>query len=138
MTGLGKSQTRAYKAWNNMRYRCTSDRWASFYRSRGIEVCERWQKFENFHADMGDPPEGLSLDRIDNDRGYDPDNCRWATWVQQMANRRPHPWSLLTHCIAGHAWDDANTMKSHHGYRRCRACERRRGAAYKARKRAEK
>ncbi len=87
----GMARTPIYKTWCSMIERCYTDTHQAFqhYGGRGIEVCERWRHgFDNFYADMGDRPEGLSLDRIDNNKGYTPDNCRWATSEEQMANTR--------------------------------------------------
>jgi hypothetical protein len=74
-----------------MKARCQNPRAANYcsYGGRGIKVCERWQQFENFLADMGERPEGQTLDRHPNNDGhYEPGNCRWATKQQQAANRR--------------------------------------------------
>lgn len=78
-----------YHTWSGMKARCTNPKNNHFqrYGARGIHFCERWMTFENFLADMGEKPEGCSLDRIDNNRGYEPGNCRWATHTQQANNK---------------------------------------------------
>lgn len=90
MAGAGRRRSATYNLWASMLQRCTNpnDRNYRSYGARGITVCERWHKFENFYADMGQKPEGMSLDRIDNDGGYNKDNCRWASLHTQSRNKR--------------------------------------------------
>ncbi len=85
---------RSYRKWSSMQRRCYDPGHPaySYYAGRGIEVCDRWRGkdgYANFVADLGEPPAGLTLGRIDNERGYSPDNCRWETWKQQAQNKRP-------------------------------------------------
>ncbi len=85
----GLTNSSIYAIWDSMHQRCTNPNRKDFvkYGARGILVCERWKEFHNFFADMGDKPAGMSLDRVDNSKGYSPENCRWATAKQQNRNQ---------------------------------------------------
>lgn len=80
-----------YKAWDAMKQRCFNQKCKAYknYGGRGISVCDNWLAFDNFIADMGYKPSPKhSLDRIDNHKGYEPENCKWATRHEQNSNRR--------------------------------------------------
>jgi hypothetical protein len=89
--------TSEYWIWRSMKYRCTNPNNTHYqdYGGRGITVCDRWlESFENFLEDMGERPEGTSLDRINNNLGYSKENCKWATRTEQANNKRNN--KLLT------------------------------------------
>ena len=121
-TTHGLSGTSEHISWKHMRQRCfnPNDKKYSDYGGRGITVCDRWLYFEHFLADMGlKPTSKHSIDRIDNDGNYRPDNCRWATNENQANNRRSN--RLIT--LKGETWTMAQWEKEkgfNEGFIKCR------------------
>lgn len=88
---IGGSRTPTYISWCSMKQRCLGENHhaKNRYADRGITICQEWiDSYPAFLRDMGERPPGLTLDRIDNDKGYDKSNCRWASWKQQANNTR--------------------------------------------------
>lgn len=92
-TSGGKTSP-TYSSWKSMMQRCYNTNHPRYteWGGRGITVCDRWDRFENFLTDMGERPEKTTLDREDNDKGYSPDNCRWATRIEQAQNTKAIIW----------------------------------------------
>lgn len=102
---VNRTQSRTYNSWCAMKARCQNPKNEKYprYGGRGIRVCERWQLFDNFLADMGECPEGMTIDREHNDDNYEPGRCRWAT-DEEQANKRSNnhliTWNDKTQTIA--------------------------------------
>ena len=127
---------RAYGRWYRMVDRCTNPENAAWsrYGGRGITVCERWLDFVTYYQDTGDAPDGMTLDRVDNNGNYSPNNVRWATPKAQRANQEYDHMRIKTECKNGHPFNAENTHVDSRGWRTCRAC----GRAKMARRRAAK
>ena len=101
----GLYNTPTYYSWKMMKARCQRPTYDSYanYGGRGIKVCDAWQTFEGFLADMGERPDGTSLDRIDVDGDYEKSNCQWVTHKKQCQNMRKNlniTLNGVTHCVA--------------------------------------
>ncbi len=90
LDGLPTYAKHLYKTWYGMRQRCCNQRNPNYknYGGRGITICKRWQKFENFVFDMGERPLNTTLDRKNNNGDYSPKNCQWATQMEQACNKQ--------------------------------------------------
>jgi hypothetical protein len=116
--------TKTFIIWGGMKDRCTNPNSKAFsrYGGRGITFCKRWEDFELFYFDMGPCPSGKSLERIDNNAGYGPENCRWATRREQQNNRRINVRVTLRGCTKTVAeWARETGLPPHTIYKRLKA-----------------
>jgi hypothetical protein len=125
--GLGGRYGRhpLFNTWAKMRARCSSPSSPDYHRygERGILVCERWKDFAAFVEDMGEKPSpSHSIERIDNDGPYSPDNCKWATKLEQSRNQRKR--AIADTCKRGHDLTGDNVYSRPDGKRGCRTCRR--------------
>ncbi len=130
----GRRFSPTYMSWVAMRARCLNKNADNYkrYGGSGIRICKRWNSFELFLSDMGERPNGRTIDRIRNSGGYKPSNCKWSTPKEQAlnSNNEGKGWGKFrTHCSNGHEWREANTHWRQylrrgkiHWCRSCRIC----------------
>jgi len=117
----GGCHTKSYSCWADIKTRCFNKkhRGYGYYGARGIKICERWMKFENFFEDMGECPDGKSIDRKDNNGNYCKENCRWADRTQQNNNtRRNHFLEFRGKRLTIAQWSRITNIKYHIIYKR--------------------
>lgn len=105
LTKHGQARSKTYRMWCGMVARCSNpnNRKYHLYGGKGIKVCERWRDFANFLADMGESPDGLTIEREKGDKGYEPGNCHWATYTEQNRNtsrNRYITYNGVTRCVS--------------------------------------
>jgi hypothetical protein len=115
----GPKETPTYTTWVRMRRRCNNPNHSTYqyYGGRGIKVCERWDSFDSFLKDMGEKPEGMTLDRINNDGNYEPGNCRWSTHKEQVRNTSQNRLFTVngkTQCLSAWAEEAGINFKTVH------------------------
>jgi hypothetical protein len=127
-----------YSTWEGMRLRCNNPNFKQYkdYGGRGIKVCKRWNDFRLFLADMGERPEGYTIDRINNDGNYEPSNCRWASWCEQAThNSRSNDIPGIAYRKQDNLWNATLMVR---GEKKLNQSFKNKTDAVKARKQAEK
>ena len=137
----GMAGTKIYNVWISIIHRCLNKNYQRYagYGGRGIGVCERWKEFNNFYFDMGDPPKGFSIDRINNDGNYSPKNCKWVANKENNQNMRNSKYWIVdgirynscrdagkahdVHAATIKNWCDVYKNSNYSYFKYCNMCE---------------